>query len=81
MRGVKVVRRGGSSAIDAARNVLMSDALHDGYESMMFIDADVGFDPRDVFRLLARPEPVLCGVYAEVVSDGDVKLQDEVRPL
>lgn len=24
---------------------------------------------------------VLCGVYAEVVSDGDVKLQDEVRPL
>jgi hypothetical protein len=63
--GIKVVRRGGSSAIDAARNVLISDALHDGYESMMFIDADVGFDPRDVFRLFARPEPVLCGVYAK----------------
>ena len=63
--GVKVVRRGGSSAIDAARNDLLSNALHDGFESMMFIDADVGFDPLDVFRLLARPEAVVCGVYAK----------------
>jgi len=63
--GVKVVRRGGSSAIDVARNDLISNALHDGFESMMFIDADIGFDPDDAFRLLARPEPVLCGVYAK----------------
>ncbi len=63
--GVRVVRRGGSSAIDAARNDLLSNALHDGFESMMFIDADVGFDPVDVFRLLARPEPVVSGVYAK----------------
>jgi glycosyltransferase involved in cell wall biosynthesis len=63
--GVKVVRRGGSSAIDIARNDLASNALHDGFESLIFIDADVGFDPLDVFRLLARPEPVVCGVYAK----------------
>ena len=63
--GVRVVRRGGSSAIDMARNVLVSDALHDGYQSLMFIDSDLGFDPLDVLRLLARPEPVLCGVYAK----------------
>ena len=63
--GIKVVRRGGSSAIDVARNDLLSNALHDGFESLMFIDADVGFDPLDVFRLLARPEPVVCGVYAK----------------
>ncbi|MEJ7636678.1 MAG: class I SAM-dependent methyltransferase [Singulisphaera sp.] len=36
--GIKVVRRGGSSAIDVARNVMISDALHDGFASMMFID-------------------------------------------
>jgi glycosyltransferase involved in cell wall biosynthesis len=63
--GVKVVRRGGSSAIDVARNVLASDAIHDGFDSAMFIDADIGFDPVDVFRLIARPEPVICGVYAK----------------
>ena len=63
--GIKVWRRGGSSAIDMARNVMVSDSLHDGYESLMFIDADLGFDPADVLRLLARPEPAICGVYAK----------------
>ena len=63
--GVRVVRRVGSSAIDAARNELASIALHDGYESMIFIDADIGFEASDAFRLLARPEPVLSGVYAK----------------
>jgi glycosyltransferase involved in cell wall biosynthesis len=63
--GVKVIRRVGSSAVDAARNELASNALHDGFESMIFIDADIGFDPADALRLLARPEPVLCGVYAK----------------
>jgi glycosyltransferase involved in cell wall biosynthesis len=63
--GVRVVRRGGCSAIDVARNELLSDALHDGAESMLFIDSDVGFDPADALRLLARPEPVVAGVYAK----------------
>jgi len=63
--GVRVIRRGGSSAIDAARNVLASDAVHDGFESILFIDSDIGFDPADALRLLARPEPVVCGIYAK----------------
>lgn len=63
--GVKIVRRGGSSAIDAARNELASNALHEGFESILFIDSDIGFDASDAFRLLARPEPVLCGIYAK----------------
>ena len=63
--GVRVVRRGGCSAIDVARNELVSDALHDGFQSMLFIDADIGFDPADAMRLLARPEPVISGVYAK----------------
>jgi glycosyltransferase involved in cell wall biosynthesis len=63
--GVRVVRRGGCSAIDAARNELISDALHDGAQAILFIDADIGFDPADALRLLARPEPVISGVYAK----------------
>jgi len=72
--GVKVVRRAGCSAIDVARNLLISDALHDGYASMMFIDADLGFDARDVLRLLARPEAVVGGVY---VKKGERALASE----
>jgi hypothetical protein len=61
--GVRVVRRGGCSAIDVARNEMLSDALHDGADALMFIDSDIGFEPADVLRLLARPEPVVAGVY------------------
>ncbi len=63
--GVRVVRSGGNSAIDVARNRLASEALHDGAESILFIDSDIGFDPVDALRLLARPEPVVSGVYAK----------------
>ncbi len=62
---MRVVRRGGCSAIDVARNELLSDALHDGAEAMLFIDSDVGFEPADALRLLAQPEPVVAGVYAK----------------
>jgi hypothetical protein len=63
--GVRVVRRGGCSAIDVARNEMLSEALHDEAESILFIDSDIGFDPQDALRLLARPEPVLAGIYAK----------------
>jgi glycosyltransferase involved in cell wall biosynthesis len=63
--GVRVVRSGGCSAVDVARNRLASAALHEGAESILFIDSDLGFDPADALRLLARPEPVVGGVYAK----------------
>jgi hypothetical protein len=63
--GVRVVRRGGCSAIDVARNEMVSDALHNEAEAILFIDSDIGFEPQDALRLLARPEPVVCGVYAK----------------
>ena len=63
--GVKVVRSEGCPQIDVARNMMASDALNAGAESILFIDADLGFDPLDALRLLARPEPVVSGVYAK----------------
>jgi hypothetical protein len=51
------------SAIDLLRSAMLSHALREGYDSMLFIDADIGFDPKDALRLLARPEPVVAGVY------------------
>ncbi len=63
--GVRVVRRAGSSQVDVARNELLSDAVHDGFDAVLFIDADIGFDHRDALRLLARPEPVISGLYAK----------------
>jgi hypothetical protein len=65
LAGIRVVRRQGSSQIDLARSEMVSDALHDGFESILFIDADVGFEAEDAIRLLRRPEPVVSAVYAK----------------
>jgi len=65
MEGVLVVRQGGQSAIDIARNDMCSQALHDGFESILFVDSDISFNVRDALRLFARPEPVISGVYAK----------------
>jgi hypothetical protein len=62
--GVRVDRGKGSSAIDQARNVRASQAIRDGYESILFIDSDMLFDPLDAIKLFRRPEPVVAGVYA-----------------
>ena len=63
--GVRVIRKHGCSAIDLARSELASEALHEGAETMLFIDSDIGFDSADALRILARPEPVVAGVYAK----------------
>jgi hypothetical protein len=57
------VKRSSLSAIDLLRSTLLSQAFRDGFDRFLFIDADIGFDPRDALRLLARPEPVVAGIY------------------
>lgn len=65
LKGIKVWRQRGSSAIDVARNEMISDALHDNFEAMLFIDADISFSCDDALRLIERPEPVISGVFAK----------------
>jgi hypothetical protein len=57
------VRRASFSAIDLLRSVMLSHALHDGFDRFLFIDSDIGFDPVDAMRLLNRSEVVVAGVY------------------
>jgi hypothetical protein len=57
------VRRASFSAIDLLRSVMLSQALRDGFDRFLFIDSDIGFEAGDALRLLARPEPVVAGVY------------------
>jgi hypothetical protein len=51
------------SAIDLLRSAMLSHAFREGFDQFLFIDADIGFDPDDALRLLARPEPVVAGIY------------------
>lgn len=62
-QGYAVRRVFGFSAIDFGRSVLASHALSDGFTELMWIDSDVGFDPRDVERLRGHDLPFCCGLY------------------
>jgi hypothetical protein len=62
--GVRVDRLKGSSAIDLARNLSATNAIREGFESMMFIDSDMIFDPADAIKLMKSSRPVIGGLYA-----------------
>jgi hypothetical protein len=62
-RGHAVWRVRGYSAIDAARNQMASDALAQGFDELMWIDADVVFDPDDVDKLRRHDLPLVGGIY------------------
>jgi hypothetical protein len=63
IRGYAVRRAYGCAAIDQARSQMASDALADGFDELMWIDSDVGFDPDSVDRLRAHGLPIVCGIY------------------
>jgi hypothetical protein len=53
-----------SSLITLARNNFASAVLQDpGFSHLLFIDADLGFDPNALLRYLAFDKDVACGVY------------------
>lgn len=63
-RGYEVWRTPGYSAIDQARNRMTYDALYRrGFEEIMWIDADVGFDPDDFERLRNHRLPICAAAY------------------
>lgn len=62
-RGIKVRVFRGASAIDQARSLMAHDALKDGFTELLWVDADIAFEPSDVDMLLAHDKPFVCGVY------------------
>lgn len=62
-RGIKVRIFRGASAIDQARSMMASDALRDGFTELLWVDADIAFEPADVDLLLAHERPFVCGIY------------------
>jgi hypothetical protein len=62
-RGYVVRRVGGYAAIDQGRSQMATDALAEGFDELMWIDADVAFDLADVDRLRSNNLPFVCGIY------------------
>lgn len=52
----------GSSNLPRARNDLVASFMASGYDDLMFIDDDMGWEANDVLRLLASDKAVIGGV-------------------
>ena len=76
-RGYMVRRYFGSSQIDYVRSMLATQALDEGFEELMWIDADIAFDPDFVDRLRRHHLPVVTGLY---VKKGQRDLAFEMLP-
>jgi hypothetical protein len=54
----------GDSLVARARNTCVAKFLsEDDWTHLFFLDADIAFDPKQVYRLLEKNEDVVCGVY------------------
>lgn len=62
-RGYEVRRRAIHAAVDLGRSTMASEALAEGFDELMWIDADIAFDPADVDRLRAHEKSFTCALY------------------
>jgi hypothetical protein len=64
-KGYAVRRVHGIFAIDVARNILVTKALADGFEEILWVDDDMSFPPDAVDVLRAHREPLIGGIVAK----------------
>lgn len=56
--------RGGDSLITRLRNSMTAEFLsNDAFTHLLWIDADIGFSPDEVFRLVESDHDIACGMY------------------
>jgi cellulose synthase/poly-beta-1,6-N-acetylglucosamine synthase-like glycosyltransferase len=51
------------SLITRARNSMAYDFLKSDATHLMFIDADISFNPNDVVRMVQAEKDIICGIY------------------
>ena len=57
------------SLITRGRNTLVYQFLTTHCTHLMFIDADIGFDPRDIVKMIDADKDIICGMYPKKEID------------
>lgn len=82
-RGVELLMElgGGEALIGRGRAAMMAKFLAGPAQRLLFIDADIGFSPEAVFRLLGTTFDVVAGAYPAKVQTPGQPLRYEFEPL
>lgn len=65
----------GNCHVDDARNYIVRAFLETDYTDLVFLDADVGWQPDDLVKLLAFDRDVVAGIYPKKRDDADYPAQ------
>jgi hypothetical protein len=57
------------SLITRGRNRLTYDFLNTDCTHLMFIDADIGFNPEDIIKMIDADKEIICGLYPKKEID------------
>ena len=57
------------SLITRGRNSLANDFLQTEATHLMFIDADIGFQPEDIIHMIDADKDIICGIYPKKEID------------
>lgn len=71
------------SLVPSARNTLADVFLDSPATHLMWIDADIGFDPEDIVSMVQADKEIICGLYArkEILWDRVARaVEDGVPP-
>jgi hypothetical protein len=60
---VSFIIQGGDSLIPRIRNAMVAEFMQGPGTHLLWIDADIGFKPEQIFRLLEADRDVVCGIY------------------
>jgi hypothetical protein len=79
--GCQIILVGNESLVPRARNHLVAGFMASDCTHLMFIDADIQYNPQDVIRLLALNKNVITGAYPKKQDDCQyvINLQDEAK--
>jgi len=61
--GMQYAHMMNESLITRARNGLAKDFLESDCSHLMFIDADIGFNPADIVPMIHADKDIICGIY------------------
>jgi hypothetical protein len=54
---------GGDSLITRGRNTMVAQFLSSDCDALLFVDADIGFDPHHIIRLVGAKKDVIAAIY------------------
>ena len=68
--------------IQRARNYLVKCFMDSGFTHLLFIDADISFNPQDVIKMVEEDKDIICGIYPKKLLHWDrIQKAANVVPL